>query len=194
MLDCRAPNRQGGSFQLTAETLVHGHRRIGTVREIAERWGLASRLSRAADLDPAFRDLLDCAVVISRRARTLAGAAYAAERRIVLNARLLERGCEPDRDATFLHECAHVLADLFHERPCRHNDRWREIMRMLGEVPNVRHKIPYLSREANAKIIWRCVACRQAYHYVRRPRRRIEHCYCASCGPRDGWLRAETPE
>jgi predicted SprT family Zn-dependent metalloprotease len=179
---------------LAAETLASGHRRIGTVREIAERWGLAHRLSRAAELDPAFRDLLDSAVVISRRARTLAGAAYAAERRIVLNARLLERGRERDRDATFLHECAHVLADRFHGRPCRHGDRWREIMRLLGEVPNVRHRIPYLSREANAKFVWRCVSCLQAYHYVRRPRRKIENCYCASCGPSDGKLREEMPE
>ncbi|MEK9966383.1 MAG: SprT-like domain-containing protein [Rhodospirillaceae bacterium] len=173
---------------------IRGHRHIGTVREIAERWGLAARLSRAADKGPAFREMLDCAVIVSRRARTLAGAAYAAERRIVLNARLLESGCEEDRDATFLHECAHVLADLFHERPCRHGARWREMMRLLGEVPNVRHRIPYLSREANAKIIWRCTSCAQAYHYVRRPRRKIGDCYCADCGPERGRLREETPK
>lgn len=179
---------------MSVEFLAKGHRRIGTVREIAERWGLANRLSRAADLEPAFREMLDCAVVVSRRARTLAGSAYTKERRIVLNARLLERGRERDRDATFLHECAHVLADIFHDRPCRHGDRWREMMRLLGEVPNVRHRIPYLSREANAKIIWRCTGCAQAYHYVRRPRRKIKDCYCADCGPEQGRLREEKPE
>ena len=177
MINCRVRNRPGGSFPLSANASanaaleesvnarVKGHRRIGTVREIAERWGLAGRLSRA----------------------------YAADRRIVLNARLLENGCEEDRDATFLHECAHVLADLFHERPCRHGDRWREMMRLLGEAPNVRHRIPYLSREANAKIVWRCTGCAQAYHYVRRPRRRLKDCYCADCGPVRGRLREETP-
>jgi predicted SprT family Zn-dependent metalloprotease len=179
---------------LSAETLARGHRRIGTVREIAARWGLAARLDRAAAYEPAFREMLDCAVVVSRRARTLAGAAYAAERRIVLNARLLENGREGDRDSTFIHECAHVLADLADNRPCRHGARWREMMRLLGEVPNVRHRIPYLSREANAKIIWRCGGCAQAYHYVRRPRRRITDCYCAECGPGKGRLREETPE
>ena len=181
------------ALEASVSARVKGHRQIGTVREIAERWGLAGRLSRAADKGPAFREMLDCAVVISRRARTLAGAAYAADRRIVLNARLLENGCEEDRDATFLHECAHVLADLFHERPCRHGDRWREMMRLLGEVPNVRHRIPYLSREANAKIVWRCTGCAQAYHYVRRPRRRLKDSYCADCGPVRGRLREETP-
>ncbi len=182
------------ALEATVAARVNGHRQIGTVREIAERWGLAGRLSRAADKGPAFREMLDCVVVVSRRARTLAGAAYAADRRIVLNARLLENGCEEDRDATFLHECAHVLADLFHERPCRHGAPWREMMRLLGEVPNVRHRIPYLSREANAKIIWRCTGCAQAYHYVRRPRRRLKDCYCADCGPVRGRLREETPE
>lgn len=178
---------------MSAETFAKGHRQIGTVREIAERWGLAARLDRAAAYEPAFREMLDCAVVVSRRARTLAGAAYAKERRIVLNARLLEQGREGDRDSTFIHECAHVLADLAHNRPCRHGAGWREMMRLLGEVPNVRHRIPYLSREANAKIIWRCKGCAQAYHYVRRPRRRITDCYCADCGPRNGQLREEIP-
>ena len=179
---------------MSADTLVKGHSQIGTVREIAERWGLAARLARAAEFDSAFREMLDCAVVISRRARTLAGAAYANERRIVLNARLLEQGREVDRDSTFIHECAHVLADLAHKRPCRHGASWREMMCLLGEVPNVRHRIPYLSRKANAKIIWHCISCAQAYHYVRRPRRRIIDCYCADCGPRKGRLREETPE
>mgnify|MGYP003705841495 FL=1 len=178
---------------MSADTLAKGHRQIGTVREMAERWGLAARLDRAASYGPAFREMLDCVVVVSRRARTLAGAAYAKERRIVLNARLLEQGCEDDRDSTFIHECAHVLADLAHNRPCRHGASWREMMRLLGEVPNVRHRIPYLSREANAKIIWRCGGCAQAYHYVRRPRRRITDCYCADCGPKNGQLREEIP-
>ena len=66
---------------------------------MAERWGLAGQLARAAEFEPAFREMLDCAVLSSRRARTLAGAAYAKERRIVLNARLLEQGRESDRDS-----------------------------------------------------------------------------------------------
>ncbi|MEL0143911.1 MAG: SprT-like domain-containing protein [Alphaproteobacteria bacterium] len=179
---------------MSVESLASGHRRIGTVHEIAERWGLSGRLSRAAKFDLAFREMLDCAVVVSRRARTLAGAAYTAERRIVLNAVLLEQGCEKDRDATFIHECAHVLADLAHNRSCRHGARWREMMRLMGEVPNVRHRIPYLSREAHAKIIWRCAECERAYPYVRRPRRKIVDCYCADCGRENGRLREEIPE
>lgn len=179
---------------MSVDSLAPGHRRIGTVREIAERWGLAHRLARADNLGPAFREALDCVVVASRRARTLAGAAYSAERRIVLNARLLERGREDDRDATFIHEFAHVLADLFHGKPCRHGAPWREVMRLLGEAPDVRHTIPYLSRAANARLIWRCQGCERAYHYVRRPRRRIEDCYCAECGPVRGRLAEEKPD
>ncbi len=182
------------ALEASVNARMNGLRQIGTVRELAERWGLAARLSRAADKGQAFREMLNCVVVVSRRARTLAGAAYTTERRIVLNERLLESGREEDRDATFLHECAHVLADLFHERPCRHDACWRDMMLLLGEVPNVRHRISYLSREANAKITWRCTGCAQAYHYVRRPRRNIKDCCCADCGPERGRLREEVPQ
>ena len=71
------------------------------MRELAADWGLTGRLEQAAALGPAFREMLDCAVEISRRAKTLAGAAYTEERRIVLNIALLEQGREGDRDATF---------------------------------------------------------------------------------------------
>ena len=94
---------------------------LGTVRGLAADWGLTERLQHAAALGPAFREMLDCGVEISRRAKTLAGAAYTDERRIVLNVALLEKGREGDRDATFLHECAHTLADLFHGRSCNHS-------------------------------------------------------------------------
>ena len=167
--------------------------RVGEVGEVAAEWGVAERLARAAPLGVAYHECLASMVEADGRASVQAGKAWPSEQRIILHQELLKPGREEDRNATFLHECAHVLADLFHERPCRHGDPWREMMRLLGEVPNVRHRIPYLSREANAKIVWRCTGCDQAYHYVRRPRRRLKDCYCADCGPVQGRLREETP-
>jgi SprT protein len=168
---------------------VRSTRVLGSVGELAADWGLTEQLEQAAALGPAFREMLDCGVEISRRAKTLAGAAYTEERRIVLNVVLLEKGRESDRDATFLHECAHILADLFHGRPCKHSEAWREVMKLLGEKPAVRHELSYLSRAAHAVVTWQCENCGDEYHFVRRPRRRPSSCYCRACGPEHGQLR-----
>lgn len=173
----------------SANSAVRSPRLLGSVRELAADWGLTERLQQAAALGPAFRDMLDCGVEISRRAKTLAGAAYSDERRIVLNVALLKKGRESDRDATFLHECAHILADLFHGRPCKHSEAWREMMKLLGEKPAVRHDLSYLSRAAHAVVTWQCENCDDEYHFVRRPRRRTSSCYCRTCGPKLGLLR-----
>lgn len=163
---------------------------IGTVAECAAAWGLADRLGAARRLGRAWAVCLACRVEISRRARTLAGKAHTAERRIVLNARLLVPGRERDRDATFLHECAHVLADVRYRAHCRHDWRWRRVMALLGEPARVSHDIAYLSPKAHAVVVWACVHCGERFYYVRPPRRRIEDCYCRRCGPRHGRLVA----
>ena len=137
----------------------------------------------------AVREALDCVVEISQRAKTLAGAAYTEQRRIVLNAQLLHAGREPDRNSTFLHECAHILADLTHGKACRHGRAWREVMSLLGEPAEVGHRLEYLSRKAHARISWVCVACGRKHYFIRQPRRRIQDCYCRRCGPDDGQLR-----
>lgn len=161
---------------------------LGTVEEVATAWRLMSKLERAERIGRAYVACLKSTVEASQRARTQAGIAYTDERRIVLNAALLERGRETDRDATFLHECAHVIANLRHGWNCRHGARWQRIMAMLGEPPEVSHNLAYLSREALAVITWVCSECGEAYHFVRRPRRRIQDCYCAVCGPTLGVL------
>lgn len=184
---------------MNADATFRGRNALGTVGELAEAWGLYERFEAAlqaayADkrsvLSPrAMREALDCVVEISQRAKTLAGAAYTEQRRIVLNAQLLRAGREPDRDSTFLHECAHILADLTHGKACRHGRPWREVMRLLGEPAEVGHRLEYLSRKAHAKISWVCVACGRKHYFVRKPRRRIEDCYCRRCGPDQGKLR-----
>ncbi|MEK9660476.1 MAG: SprT-like domain-containing protein [Alphaproteobacteria bacterium] len=184
---------------MNADATTRGRNALGTVGELAEAWGLYERFEaalqsayadRRATLSPrAVREALDCVVEISQRAKTLAGAAYTEQRRIVLNAQLLRAGREPDRDSTFLHECAHILADLTHGKACRHGRPWREVMRLLGEPAEVGHRLEYLSRKAHAKISWVCVACGRKHYFVRKPRRRIEDCYCRKCGPDEGKLR-----
>ena len=165
-------------------TFRHGDA-LGTVGEIAEAWGLRERFERA--LQMAYGD--KHGVLSPRAVREALGAAYTEQRRIVLNAQLLGAGREPDRDSTFLHECAHILADLTHGKACRHGRAWREIMSLLGEPAEVGHRLEYLSRKAHAKISWVCVACGRKHYFVRKPRRRIEDCYCRRCGPDDGRLR-----
>ena len=162
---------------------------LGTVAEVAGFWGLEARLRRAAWIGDGLEGCLACNVEASRRAKVQAGAAYTRERRIILNAALLVPGREADRDATFLHECAHVIADLGFRGDCRHDRRWRRVMELLGEAPQVRHSYDYISPRAHAIVTWICGNCGEEYHFVRRPRRRIEDCYCRPCGPRHGRLQ-----
>ena len=162
--------------------------RLGSVAEVAAAWTLTARLAKAASIGTAYGECLDCAVEVSSRAKVQAGVAYTEERRIVLNAKLLEAGRETDRDATFLHECAHILANRRYRARCNHDHRWKRVMEMLGEPPRVSHRLDYLSREAHAVVAWVCRNCGEAYHFVRPPRRRISDCYCRYCGPRAGRL------
>ena len=161
---------------------------LGLVKELADEWNLFSYLKFAIVLGLPYQELLECKVNISRRAKTLAGIAYISDRRIVLNSALLRPGREKDRDETFLHECAHILADLHHGYPCKHGKIWKEMMELLGQKPEARHNLPYLSREAHAVAIWKCRRCNQKYHFVRRPRRKLNNSYCRYCGPKLGIL------
>lgn len=178
-------------------------RYLGKVGELAAAWGLAGRLERARhvleapaarrDWGQAWRDCLDSGVESDGRAALQAGRAWPGEKRILLHRELLKAGREGDRDATFLHECAHVLADRHHGLACRHGPLWRSVMVALGETPAVRHDIPYLSRRAHAAYVWACTACGESYPFLRRPRRRIRDCYCRRCGPRLGRLVETAP-
>ncbi len=161
---------------------------LGTVAEVAKAWNLDERLECVSRIGRAYGECLRSAVEVTRRARTLAGIAYTDERRIVLNAQLLVPGREEHRDSTFLHECAHMVANVRYGCNCRHDWRWRRIMDMLGEPPEVSHTLDFLSRELHAVVTWICTACGEDYHFVRRPRRRIQDCYCRACGPDRGRL------
>lgn len=161
---------------------------------MARDWGLFARLEQAAHMGTAYQDCLDSMVEADGRAAVLAGKAWPSEQRIVLHAELLKEGREADRDATFLHECAHILADRRYGRPCKHGSLWRATIVTLGELPTTHHDIPYLSRAAHAKVVWTCSHCGEAYPFVRTPRRRIQDCYCRHCGPRRGLLVESRPE
>jgi predicted SprT family Zn-dependent metalloprotease len=167
---------------------------LGRVEEVVARWGLAERLARARHFGAAYEACLACRVETSARGKLHAGKAYITDRRIVLHRELMPEGRESDRDSTFLHECAHILADLHYGKPCKHGPLWRATMVMLGELPTVHHDIPYLSRNAHAAIVWRCVTCGELYHFVRKPRRRIQDCRCSTCGQEAGRLVAEPVE
>jgi predicted SprT family Zn-dependent metalloprotease len=167
---------------------------LGRVEEVVARWGLAERLARASRYGAAYEACLACRVETSARGKLHAGKAYITDRRIVLHRELMPEGRESDRDSTFLHECAHILADLHYGKSCKHGPLWRATMVMLGELPTVHHDIPYLSRNAHAAIVWRCVTCGELYHFVRKPRRRIQDCRCSTCGQEAGRLVADPVE
>ncbi len=162
---------------------------LGTVEEMAARWGVKEQLAQALSLGKAYAACLAATVATSPRSKVQAGSANTALRKITLNLALLEPGREADRNATLLHECAHILADLAHRRNCRHGERWKQVMELLGEEPLVNHDLAYLSPKLHARVTWACMACGQEYHYVRKPRRRPQDCCCRYCGPRRGRLR-----
>ena len=167
----------------------NGTRVLGTVAEMAVAWGVEPRLLNVSYLGYAYVECLRSTVEVSARSKIQAGAAYTSDRRIVLNAALLGLGREKDRNSTLLHECAHILADLRHGRNCRHDRRWEQMMELLGEEPNVRHRIDYISAKVHAVETWECSNCGEEYYFVRPPRRTIKDCYCRPCGPRRGQLR-----
>jgi len=166
---------------------------LGKVATVAEAWDVADRLARAAHLGTAYRDCLGSMVEADGRAFAQAGKALPSERRIILHAELLKPGREEDRNATFLHECAHVLADRHYRRACRHGPLWRATIVLLGELPVAHHDLPYLSRAAHAAVVWTCTSCGEAYPFVRKPRRRIRDCCCRHCGPERGILVETVP-
>ena len=161
---------------------------IGTVAELARAWKLTRRLARAASYGPALAVCFDCTVEVSGRAKTVAGTAFTRDRRIVLNGALLREGREDDRDSTLLHECAHVIANLHRRRDCGHGEAWRHVMDAIGEPPERCHNIAYLSAKRHATVTWVCQGCGVEYHFVRRPRRKLENCWCSRCGPGEGRL------
>lgn len=167
-------------------------RLLGTVEQAARVWAVAERLGRVARVGRAYTECLNCVVEISRRGKTVAGKAYTRERRIVLNTALFLPGREADRNSTFLHECAHVIADIRYGRDCGHGWRWRRVMDLMGEPPDTRHEFTYLSAKTHAVVTWVCRNCGEEYYYVRRPRRRIEESCCSRCGPHRGELFAKS--
>lgn len=156
-------------------------------------WGVAERLERVRHLGDAFGDCLESMVEVDGRASVQAGKAWPADKRILLHTELLKPGREEDRNATFLHECAHILADRRYGRPCKHGPLWRATIVALGELPVIHHDIPYLSRTAHARVVWTCRNCGETYPFLRRPRRRIVDCYCRHCGPQLGVLVESKP-
>lgn len=162
--------------------------RLGTVKEVAASWGMEARLAQASSLAKAYEACLAATVETSPRSRVQAGSANTALGKITLNPALLAPGREADRNATLLHECAHILADLAHRQNCRHDKRWKHVMALLGEPPAVNHDLTYLSAKFHARVTWACLACGEEYYYIRKPRRRPQDCYCPPCGPRLGRL------
>ncbi len=153
-------------------------RTIGTAGDVAFAWGLsgavagALRTCRPHDAD--IRDALACTeVLVNGRLTTTAGQAQMWPPLIHLNPSILDPGHEADRDATFLHEVAHIVADRWHLLASRRSDgihgrTWRRIMRNMGQDPVSNHDIAVLkARRAKPVLTYKCRACGQEFDRAR---------------------------
>lgn len=103
---------------------------------------------------------------LSERMGTCAGKAFTQRafgeykpRKIQLNARLL--AINPDElIPTYLHELAHIVANIFAGRQIGHKDGWKRIMRVLGVSDERCHSMDVSAFKRHVpKFSYQCVEC-----------------------------------
>lgn len=104
--------------------------------------------------------------------------------KITINARLHELNPGNLRQ-TYLHELAHIAANLLHNDNCRHDERWAAVMKVLGLSPDKYHKMDCSSlRKARERRLhkWQCVSCGRGYMVTTRMHNRVlrgsARCHC----------------
>lgn len=156
--------------------------------------GAMIRLRRAYPT-PAAQSLLNLAdtvsVEISERMLTCAGNARIRRRRnsagevehhaplIRLNARLHAIN-QDELIPTYLHELAHIVADLLLGKCAKHGPTWRSVMANLGIKDEVYHKMDVSAfRAPRKKFLYICVECDRQFHLTShrhaKSQRRVEN-------------------
>jgi predicted SprT family Zn-dependent metalloprotease len=81
-------------------------------------------------------------VELNNRMRSVAGRALYSSSKIKINYRLHLKNYK-ELKATYIHELAHILTDSTYSRKnCKpHGKEWQEIMRIMGEAPEVTHNM-----------------------------------------------------
>ena len=140
--------------------------------------------------------VLDTEVQVTWNGRlsTTAGRAFVRGGRIELNPKLLADAPE-QVEVVLTHEAAHVAAfRLFGEHIPAHGRHWRSLMRMVGQQPDVTHKMPveHLRRHKRPRrrrhlFLRMCGSCgdRAVLEFVRYGR-------CGRCSCRDNYLVVKT--
>lgn len=129
--------------------------------------------------EEAFKALLTYQVEFFTRQTGYAGFANHTRKLIELNSKLQLH--PEDIKSTFLHECAHVIADRKWHTNCRHNRRWKWVARILGDSGKRYHSFPYITRTRRAKKHhYRCGCA--AGHSTTRPLKYEGHTHrCKAC-------------
>lgn len=168
---------------------------LGTVEEFARQideadlFNVFPRVPESIRESEAFTETLTYPVWLKvfRKGTIRAGAATRRGKIIELNSKLFTIGTKQDVRETFLHETAHILADLYYSRDCNHNWRWVRMARLLGDTGDRCHDYDYLIAERKPRsLTYVCTICNQVYHRAKRMNtRRLR------CGRCRGELRLE---
>jgi SprT protein len=95
---------------------------------------------------------------------TVAGLAYRAEQRIVLNEALFRNNKEHFFSDIIPHEVAHILQyALYPDERLHHGKKWRLIMQQLGLQPNVYHDLDV--SKVDSKVHRYTCCCEGGYKY-----------------------------
>lgn len=150
---------------------------LGTVEDFAKQIGEADlfnvfpRVPTSVRESEAFFATLSATVwmKVFRKGTVRAGQASSRRKEVQINSLLFTLGTQQHVRETFLHETAHVLADLFYKMDCNHDWRWVRMARLLGDTGDRCHNYSYLLNKQRAKkLTYICVTCRQLYHRAQR--------------------------
>lgn len=143
--------------------------------------GAMVRLRRAITC-PESNAVLDKAdqvtVDLSERMGTCAGKAWSSRVAIRLNARLL--AINPDELVpTYLHEFAHVVANMLFEKQCHHGPYWKKIMAILGVSDDRCHKMDVSAfQRPQKRFAYSCMKCARDFQLTLTRHKRQQHHLC----------------
>lgn len=109
--------------------------------------------------------MVSCGGRASTRTITTSGIRTTLAVKITINARLHELN-QGNLKQTYLHELAHIAANLLHNGNCKHDHRWAAVMAVMGLSPDKYHKMDCSSlRKARERRLhkYKCNKCGHGY-------------------------------
>ena len=124
-------------------------------------------------------------ITVNNKSTTRHGCCKYNKKEIELHFLLLKEGNEADRDQTFVHEIAHVIAPLIYGNHIRgHGREWKNVMRCFGARPDrtSSHESMNEFKMQKARIIYACNKCEQEFPAQRRKKYPPEQYTHKGCG------------